>query len=79
VTQPLYALRRGNQWVAAPAKRSHRPVPRYNGQPTFLPGLTLATDRDRAWTTDDLEVAHRRRDLLRIVPPGWATAIERLP
>lgn len=79
MTQPLYALRRGNQWVAAPAKRLRRAVPRHNGQPTFLPGLTLSSDRADAWATDDLEVAHRRRDLLRIVPPGWATAIERLP
>jgi hypothetical protein len=79
VSRPLYALRRGRDWIAAPTKRQRKAVPRHNGQATFLHGLTLSRDPAQAWVTDDLEVAHRRRELLRIVPPGWATSIVRVP
>ena len=83
MTQPLYGLRRGRQWVQMP--RDHKPneLPSdpalWRGdEPLFVPGLTLADGREGAWVTPSSELAEHRCRLLRMVPPGWCTRVERV-
>ena len=87
MTQPLYGLRRGKQWVQMPSAPQGRrrpaavPIPAdlwLNGEPLFVPGLTLADGREWAWVTPSSELAERRCRLLRMVPPGWCTRVERV-
>jgi len=61
-----YYLRRGHAWICAPA--SHDP------RAPFVPGLTVAPDLSQAWRCHDLDEAHERQALLRMVL-GWSTEI----
>lgn len=61
-----YYLRRGREWICAPA--GHDPAA------VFVKGLTIESDQAMAWSCRSLDVAHERQALLRYVH-GWATEI----
>ena len=61
-----YAFRRGREWICAPAG--------HDARAPIVPGLSVAPDASRAWRCDDLDDAHERQALLRMVL-GWSTEI----
>lgn len=61
-----YAFRRGREWICAPAGHDVRAP--------IVPGLTISSDLIKAWRCDDLDAAHERQALLRMVM-GWSTEI----
>jgi hypothetical protein len=66
MTKTSYAFRRGREWICAPAGHDRNAA--------MVPGLTVAPDLSHAWRCDDLDAAHERQALLRIVM-GWSTEI----
>lgn len=64
-----YALRRGRQWICAPAGHDQAAV--------FCAGLTVCDDRDSAWLCSNLDLVHDRAAILRHVH-GWSTEIRAL-
>jgi hypothetical protein len=63
-----YAFR-GREWICAPAGQD----------PTapFIPGLTVGPELSQAWRCHDLDEAHERQALLRMVL-GWSAEIRRV-
>ena len=61
-----YAFRRGHEWISAPADHDPRAP--------IVPGLSVAADVAQAWRCSDLDEAHERQALLRMVM-GWSTEI----
>ena len=79
VGETFYALARGSQWVAPPARRLKpaevAALPRHLGDVTWLPGLRLVASREQAWVTASLEVAEERRRLLACLPGVGAVEV----
>lgn len=80
MSTPLYGLRRGKQWVKRPMDYGLPSDPALwrRDEPLFVPGLTLADGLKGAWVTPSSELAECRCRLLRMVPPGWSTRVERV-
>jgi hypothetical protein len=80
-----YGLIRGREWVCAPSRHPRglpRPsgplIDRCTGEQVWTPGLTLGP-RERAWVTSSLPLALTRAAVLRILPQGFAVAVQALP
>lgn len=65
-----FVLRRGQQWICAPEDA--------DPAATFCAGLSIGPGPGRAWRCQDLDLAHDRAAILRLVF-GWSTEIRVLP
>jgi hypothetical protein len=80
-----YGLIRGREWVCAPSRHPRgmaRPsgplIDRCTGELVWTPGLTLGP-REGAWVTSSLPLALARAAVLRILPQGFAVAVQAFP
>lgn len=69
MSRRTFVLCRDRQWICAPADHDQTAA--------FCPGLTVAPDMHRAWLCQDLNLAHDRALILKLVY-GWSTEIRAL-